>query len=189
MGPRSFATAVTIGLLAATSAHAGLIGQQVTGSLQFSGGGPNYFDPANPIVPAGYLNTSGPTVTIADPALEFGHASSAGVQYADFTDSQLLVSNSSFIITIDVPWTMSFTSSTSGLFQGLSLVSDNFSPGLTYGLTGDTITINWAGGPVTKGTIFSATFDVRTAAVPEPNSLALAGLGLMSLGLARKRKA
>ncbi len=67
MTPYSFATAVTIGLLAACSAHAGLIGQQVTGSLQFNGGGLNYFDPANPTVPAGYLNTSSPTVTIAVP--------------------------------------------------------------------------------------------------------------------------
>ncbi len=184
-----FSTVVTIGLLAASSAHAGLIGQHVTGSLQFSGGGPNYFDPANPTVPAGYLNTSGPTVMIADPTLEFGHASSGGVEFADFTDSQLLVSDSSTIITTHAPWMMTFTSSTSGLFQALSLVSDDFSPGLTYGLTGNTITINWAGGPVFKGTSFRAIFDVQTAAVPEPNSLALAGLGLLSLGLALKRKA
>ncbi len=189
MTPFFFATSVTIGLLAACSADAGLIGQQVTGSLQFNGGGLNYFDPANPIVPAGYLNTSSPTVTIADPAPEFGHASSAGVEYADFNDSQLVVSDSSFIITTDVPWMMTFTSSTSGLFQGLSLVSGSFSPSLTYGLAGDTIMINWAGGPVSKGTSFSAIFDVQTAAVPEPNSLALAGLALLALSLARMRKA
>ena len=84
---------------------------------------------------------------------------------------------------------MTFTSSTSGLFQGLSLVSDSFSPNLTYGLAGDTITINGAGSPVSKGTRFSATFDVQTAAMPEPNSLALAGLALLALSLAHIGKA
>ena len=72
MTPYSIATAAAIGLLATCSAHAGLIGKPVTGSLQFNGGGLNYFDPANPTVPTGYLNTSSPTVTIGDPAQEFG---------------------------------------------------------------------------------------------------------------------
>lgn len=184
MKHRIFHTTLALALLAASSAHAGLIGEQVTGRISFGGGGTNYFDPANGYVPAGFLNVAGATVTIADPAQEFGFEDSANRDIADFTDSQLVISDEVF--SSAASWLMTFTSVNAGLFQGLSLVTDNFTPGLTYSLSGDTITIQWAG-TNSEGN-FQAVFDVRTASVPEPGALSLLGAGLVALGFCRRRK-
>ncbi len=158
--------------LAASSSWAGLLGQQVTGYIGFFIGSPNFFDPANALVPAGFLNVAGSTVTISTPAQEFGIRDRANFDIADFTDTQLFVSDEVFSTASS--WTMTFTSVTPGLFTGLSLVSQTFAPGLTYSLAGDTITIAWAG-TFTPG-LRSATFDVGTSAttvVPVPGSLPL----------------
>ncbi len=49
-----------------------MIGTSVTGELLFDGDPAELLDPANLEVPGGYLNTAGTTVTISDPAVEFG---------------------------------------------------------------------------------------------------------------------
>lgn len=179
---------LALALLAASSAQAGLVGQQVTGRLSFNGGSTNYFDPANGFVPAGYLNTAGTTVTIADPAKEFGFRDGANLDIANFTDTQLIISDQIFSNGGAAPWLMTFTSVTAGLFQGLTLASENFTPDLTYSLNANTLTFNWRGTGQAPAN-FQAVFNVATSNnVPEPGSLALLALGLVGLGYSLRRK-
>jgi hypothetical protein len=49
-----------------------VIGSIVTGGLFFNGLTINQFDPIHGNVPAGFSNTSGTTVIVAEPAIEFG---------------------------------------------------------------------------------------------------------------------
>jgi hypothetical protein len=79
MGKRKIVLALSTGmflilvLAMASPAKADLIGTSVTGSLQFGATvTPNYFNPANGFVPAGFLNTAGPTVGISSTSTEFG---------------------------------------------------------------------------------------------------------------------
>lgn len=182
--------AAVAGVLAtAAPANAQLLGSQVTGSLNFNGGANNFFDPANGFVPGGFLNTAGPTVTIAEPAVEFGFDDGANLDTANFTATQLIIR--------DVvngagasPWSMTFISTA---FLGATLVEDSDSfptGGATASLVGDTITVNWAGLPEGAAD-FSAVYNIRFAggaAAPEPGSLALLGAGLGMAGLVARRR-
>ena len=183
-----------ITVLAATGpASAGLLGQQVDGSLTFNGS-PNTFDPTNGAVPTGYLNETGTTVTIQEPAIEFGYEDGANRDTANFTDTTLTIRDlvkisSSVSGQSNDPFEMTFTSVIPGLFASISLISDDFSPVLTsYSLTGDAITIDWAGGPVTVGQDFVAVFNIETNAVLEPPTLVLMGVGLAGMGLGKRRR-
>jgi len=62
---------------------ADLIGTTVTETNTYSGFTENLFDPANGYVPPweGWLNTAGPTVTIAEPAIEFGATDIEAITY------------------------------------------------------------------------------------------------------------
>ena len=79
--------------LASLPARAGLIGTDVTGSAELNLIPINIFDPANGMVPLGYLNDDGTTVTIAEPAIEFGAQTSTNLFTANFTDTQLIVTD------------------------------------------------------------------------------------------------
>ena len=104
-----------------------LIGTQVTGALYFAGYSPNnYFDPANGLVPAGYLNVAGPTVTISSNAVEFGYNDGTVVITADFTENQLVVTDHPMLNGNYRPIQMAFTNSA---FSSLSTVSDSFPNG------------------------------------------------------------
>lgn len=169
-------------LLACTPAFAGLIGATVTGTLQFSGGGPNYFSPANGFVPAGYLNSSpgSNTVVVSGSANEFGFGETNSLIIANFTDSQLIVSNNYSVTGVASSWVMTFTS-TAFTGQSLSLVGQTFTPGLTSSLSGNLITISWAGGSVNQNAPMQATYNIGTAGVPDGGAtvLMLAGALLM----------
>ena len=173
-------TAVTI-LAASLPGRADLVNSQVTGSLSF-GTSANYFDPHSGYVPAGYANDAGPTVTIGSSGTEFGFADPWLTLTADFTGDSLTVTDSGLS---GSGWTMTFTDSA---FSGATLTqtSDTFTnlgPAVLYSLTGDVLTVSWAGiagepqsDPGTVITFGSAS----VAAVPEPPVTGF--LALMVLG-------
>jgi PEP-CTERM motif len=174
-------------LAMALPAKADLIGTSVTGSLQFiTPGTPNYFNPANGFVPAGYLNAAGPTVAISSTGTEFGFADLINTDTVNFTGSTLTVTDK--VLFGAANWIMTFTDTA---FTGLNLVqnSDTFIPGGVTGvLSGDTITLDWAGtlGSGLMTTTFSLT--PRTTATPEPSSFLMLGVGLLGLlALGRSR--
>jgi hypothetical protein len=141
-----------------------LNGTQVTGALYFVGYLPNYFDPVNGRVPAGYLNGAGPTVTIATNAVEFGYNDGTVVITADFTENQLVVTDHPLLSGHYNPIQMAFTNPA---FSSLLSASDSFPyGGLTASLSGEVITLNWAGGSVTDGQSLQAAFDLNLPAAP-----------------------
>jgi PEP-CTERM motif len=78
-------------------------------------------------------------------------------------------------------WIMTFTDTA---FTGLNLVqnTDTFIPGGVTGvLSGDTITLDWAG-TIGSG-LMTTTFTLtpRTTATPEPSSFLMLGVGLLGL--------
>ena len=154
-------------LVLATSARveaATLIGTQVSGVLDFIGFMKNYFDPVNGLVPAGYLNTSGSTVTISSNAVEFGFADSTTTITAEFTSSQLIVEDQPKATAHYNPLQLIFTNSA---FTSLAEVSDTFPDGgLTGSLNGPVITLNWAGGNLTSGQPVQAVFNVNVPPAP-----------------------
>lgn len=180
--------AIALGaLLISGPANAALNGVEVNGSLQFNGIPVNYYDSSNGFVPAGYGNSGGQPVTIGA-GIEFGFIDGANQDTADFTDTQLFISDALFGLGA-APWEMSFTSLTAGAFGGLSLVSDGFNPGLNYGLLGDTITINWAGTDSFDVVTYDAVFDITAASgVPEPATWAMMLLGFGAIGFAMRRR-
>lgn len=170
-------------ILAAAPAFAGLIGATVTGTLNFSGVGPNYFDPAIGAVPAGNLNSSPGTntVVISGSATEFGFQALSFVT-ADFSDTQLVISSYYGSPSTYAPWMMTFSSS-AFTGQSLSLVSQTFAPGLTASLVGNLITINWEGGqvlnPLGIPSIMQGTYNIGAAGVPDGGSAGLLFAGAL----------
>lgn len=72
---------------------ASLLGTEVTGSLTFTGDPSNYFDPGYGFVPAGYLNVSGSSVTVSNPAIEFGFDDGSSLISADFLNNKLVLND------------------------------------------------------------------------------------------------
>ena len=163
----------------------------IDGSVTFGGSGStNYFDPANGFVPAGYGNSSpnGPSAVSVGAGVEFAYADPTNADTADFTTTSLVVQDICLgICSANNSFEMIFTASTAGFFSGLALATDTL--GLTYGLVGDTLTVDFAGGDV-SGTA-AANFTFSGSATPLPAALPLFASGLGALGLLgwrRKRK-
>jgi hypothetical protein len=164
-------------------ASAALVGTSVTGSLQFNGGSANFFDPVYGFVPSGYLNSAGTTVTVSGSAAEFGYDDGGNRFTANFTDSQLLISDLIEASGSNLPFTMTFTD-TGFAGQGIAVVSDSFP--LNYSLNGNVLTIRGAGNAVTTGQTFAATFNITAAPEPSPWTLLLLS-GIVALIFANVR--
>jgi hypothetical protein len=141
-----------------------LIGTQVTGALYFQGFPDNYFDPVNGRVPPGYLNAAGTTVTISANAVEFGFADPTAIVTADFDAAQLTIIYQPLFTAHYNPVQLAFTNSA---FSSLSTVSDGFpNGGMASLLSGNVISLNWAGGDMTAGQNLQAVFNVNLPAAP-----------------------
>jgi len=148
----------------ATVRAATLVGTQVTGALYITGYPANYFDPVNGHVPPDYLNGAGTTVTISTNAVEFGYFDGTTTITADFGATQLIVTFSPTDSGSYLPILLAFTNPA---FSSLSQVSDSFPYGGSRGsLSGNVISLNWAGGYVTNGQILEAVFGVNLPSSP-----------------------
>lgn len=183
--PKSLALPAIFLLLAVTPARADLVGTQVTGTFNVPGG-LDFFDPANGLVGnfGGSLNLAGTTVTISSTAIEFGLQDSFNRDWADFTGTTLTIGDNQVPTRGSATWIMTFTD-TAFYNLTLSKVSDNFvNGGVTGTLDGDVITVTWPGELTGIAGNQAAVFDL--APIPEPATLGLLGLGLLSLaGLKR----
>jgi hypothetical protein len=185
-----FSTAIAAALTLANTAHAGLVGTNVTGAMLIQGNPPNYFDKANGFVPAGFLNSGPagtPTVTIAEPAVEFGYLDGANGFSVNFTDNLLTIINNHNPTSGGLlPITFTFTDAA---FAGLTPteVSDNFLGGSTGVLSANTFTVNLAGYGTTGTSTFSASYSFAAAPVPEPGT-ALFGLALLGVTAIRRSR-
>lgn len=169
-------------VMACAPSRADLIGTQVTGSLTFSGGVNNYFDPAQGFVPGADLNSAGATVTVSATDTEFGFQDGSNTDTADFTGSQLIVEDSQHGIG-SYAFEMTFTDPA---FANIAKVSDTFNDGGISGvMNGDVITLTWAGNAANEGEL-EAVFDLNAAdPANAPDATAACGLlGLSFLAMA-----
>ena len=168
----------------AAAAHAQLLGTSMTGSLKLNGGSTNYFDPGNGQVPAGFLNTTqGMTVTVAEPAIEFGYADSSGSKSVNAAASLITLTSTESASNVAGPFVVDLTDA--ALLGATITQATNTFPGLTFSLVGNKLTIN-APSATSKGTR-TATFDVKAAPVPEPATCAALAAGALAL-LRRRRR-
>jgi hypothetical protein len=178
-----------------------ILGSSVTGVLNVGVSSLNAFDPANTFVPStGYLNSASnfnsPTVTIDATDIEFGAATTNDLVTADFTGNTLTVTDERTSgSTTSVGGTLTFTDTA---FGGISKMSDNFPTNPVNGaISGDVITLTWAGGTVVTGDTYTAVFCITpastlaTSSVPEPATVATGLLALPVVGvwLMKRRKA
>jgi len=165
-----------------------LLGTQVTGSINFGGPGPNYYNSSNGYVPAGCQNSGlgSPTVTIVDPTTEFCFLDGANRDNAQFTDTTITITDEMFGSGAS-NWIQVFTDAA---FVGLTIteLSDNFpNGGVNLAHVGNQLTFTWAGADGAGN--FAAVYQTA-AAVAEPAPLSLLGVVVAAARLrARRRKA
>ena len=160
-----------------------LLGTSVTGTLNIAGVPLNVYDPAFFLVPSGFLNTAGTTVTIQNPAVEFGFDNGFNRNTTDFTDNGFTFSDRTTVGSLALHLVF-----TDPAFAGLTLskISDTFpGGGFSYSLVGNTITLDktaFGSDPKTYSAVFSLT------SAPEPSSYALLLTALLGVApLVRRR--
>jgi hypothetical protein len=154
-------TLVTVG-----GARADYTGQTIDGTLAFDGGG-QYWFPDTIVVPGAFF-----------------YFSLATIDTAAFNGTTLSITDE--VLFPAEGWAMTF-SDTAKPFTSLSLVSSDFSPALTYGLSGGEITVDWVGN---EGAfeLYTAVFDISGSVVPEPAPLALLSVGVLAIACVRRRE-
>jgi hypothetical protein len=188
---RAAVLATAVVFAATIPCRADLVGTQVTGTLSFPGLTSNFFDPSlygGMFVPSADLNyTQGTMVTISATATEFGYSDGANAITADFTGTQLTLTDATVG---SKGWTISFADTS---FAGMSLAQPSNFSGLTFNSAGDGLTFTWAGAPnSTQAATYSATFNIvdpPPTGVPEPASTlyVLAGLSMVGLWFAVRK--
>lgn len=166
-------------LLSCVPSYAALLGTPVTGSLQFSAGSANFFDPVYGFVPSGYSNSSGITVAVSGSAVEFGFDDGANRFTVNFTDDQVTISDLVESSGSNLPFTMTFTDSA---FSGQSVAALSNAFPLTYSLSGSVLTVRGTGGTVAAGQTLTGSLSITPA--PEPSTIGLllvSGLFVFSL--------
>jgi PEP-CTERM motif len=153
------------------SAKAQYTGQMIDGTLAFGPNGANggqFWDSTSVTVPGTFL-----------------HEDVANTDTAAFTDNTLTVTDEVNAGANSIGWQMQFSDSALP-FTELMLVSDTFSPDITFSLSGGVITLDWigTGSPGTN----TAVFDLGPSPVPEPGSLALMGTGALAFVRVLRRK-
>jgi hypothetical protein len=170
-----------------TASQAAVIGSSVTGGLFFANPTLNQFDPLNNNVPDGFSNKlSGTTVTVAEPAIEFGFNDTANLDTVNITATQIIITDvrtgSSLSGASGSPFTIILTDTS--LSDGITQLSNSFDS--TASWSGSTFTFHSNG--TSEPATYTAVFNIA-AAVPEPSTWAMMILGFAGLGfMAHRRK-
>jgi hypothetical protein len=168
------------------SQAATVIGSSVTGGLFFpTHPTTNQFDPVNGNVPDGFSNKlGGTTVTVSEPAIEFGFTDIVNFDTVNITATQIIITDvrSGPCISCGAPFTITLTDTS--FSDGITELSSSFDSSAS--LSGSTFTFQ-SNGTTQDGT-YTAVFDIA-AAVPEPSTWAMMILGFAGIGfMAYRRK-
>jgi hypothetical protein len=168
------------------SQAAAVIGSSVTGGLFFANPALNQFDPLNNNVPDGFSNKLGrTTVTVAEPAIEFGFLDTANFDTVNITATQIIITDvrtgESASVASGSPFKITLTDTS--FSDGITLLSNSFDS--TASLSGTTFTFNSFG--TSKPATYTAVFGFA-AAVPEPSTWAMMILGFAGVGFMAYRK-
>jgi hypothetical protein len=173
--------AVSLGVLVSPSASASLMGDSVTGILNFDGfGATNYWDPVNGFAPVGQQvdQVVGPASWVKTGIAVNADIDASGTQLQIFAASD----NTN-------GWNMYFIDNNPATtITGFSLLNSEFVPDLVWDFTAQQLHVRWAGNPSGPGREGAfATFGIETSSVPEPGTLALLAATAMGLALRRRR--
>ncbi|GAC1358532.1 MAG: hypothetical protein NVSMB3_05590 [Acidobacteriaceae bacterium] len=180
--------AVAVVSLSATSLRADLLGTKVTGSLTFSGGTTNYFDPAFGFVPAGFGNSVSPVNVTIGSGVEFGFNDFLNRDTANFSASHLVVRDICHVEAEFCPGSGPFKmTSTDPAFTSATLLTNEL--GVSFLFAGDVLTVNFPGGLIPDNNA-TATFLIGSATgqTPEPGTMGLVGTGLLAAAGAVRRR-